>query len=413
MSVSNALQLVLNNLPKEAIGVERVPLQTSLSRVLAQDLIAPVDIPPFDKAAMDGFAVRADDTYGASTAAPVFLQTFGDIRIETTPRISLKKGGAIAIATGGQMPQGADAVVMVEYTKQQAKETVEISSEVHPAENVSRVGEDVQRGTVVIKKGTRILPQDLGMLMALGLMEVQVRLKPRVAVLSTGNELVERQNNAPGRIPDINRPILMAALLNLGCEPVDLGIVPDQFDQIHSRLEQGIRTANMVLVTAGTSVGPRDIVPKVIDSLGKPGMLVHGVAIRPSMPTGLAVVDGKAVVSLPGYPVSAYIAFMEFVPPLLSHILETEMLPRPKVKARMSRRVAGVLGSRTYVRVLAIETNEGCIAQPVRTSGAGILSSLVQANGFVIVPEQVEGYEEGQEVDVELFRPLECIDSGR
>jgi molybdenum cofactor synthesis domain-containing protein len=251
------------------------------------------------------------------------------------------------------------------------------------------------------------------MLMALGLMEVQVRLKPRVAVLSTGNELVERQNNAPGRIPDINRPILMAALLNLGCEPVDLGIVPDQFDQIHSRLEQGIRTANMVLVTAGTSVGPRDIVPKVIDSLGKPGMLVHGVAIRPSMPTGLAVVDGKAVVSLPGYPVSAYIAFMEFVPPLLSHILETEMLPRPKVKARMSRRVAGVLGSRTYVRVLAIETNEGCIAQPVRTSGAGILSSLVQANGFVIVPEQVEGYEEGQEVDVELFRPLECIDSGR
>lgn len=410
MSVSNALQLVLNNLPKKSLGVERVAVQSALSRVLAHDVIAPVDIPPFDKAAMDGFAVRADDTYGASTAAPVFLQTLGDIKIENAPRISLKKGEAIAIVTGGQMPKGADAVVMVEYTKQQTRETVEISGEVHPAENVARVGEDVQRGAVVIKRGTRMLPQDIGMLIALGLVDVQVKPKPRVAVLSTGNELVERQNNAQGKIPDVNRPVLMSALLNLGCEPVDLGIVPDQFDQIRSRLEEGIRTANMVLVTAGTSVGPRDIVPNVIGSLGDPGMLAHGVAIRPSMPTGLAVVDGKPVVSLPGYPVSAYIAFIEFVPPLLNHILETETLPRPKIKARMSRRVAGVLGSRTYVRVLVLKTDEGCIAQPVRTSGAGILSSLVQANGFVIVPEQVEGYEEGQEVDVELFRPLECID---
>jgi molybdopterin biosynthesis enzyme len=166
-------------------------------------------------------------------------------------------------------------------------------------------------------------------------------------------------------------------------------------------------------VTAGTSVGQKDMVPKVIDSLGKPGMLVHGIAIRPSMPTGLAVVDGKPVISLPGYPVSAYIAFLEFVHPLISHILDTEPLPRPTVKAKLSRRVAGVLGSRTYVRVRVRRTDEGCVAEPVRTSGAGILSSLVQAHGFVIIPERVEGYEEGHEVEVELFRPLETVESDR
>jgi molybdenum cofactor synthesis domain-containing protein len=382
-------------------------LRAALSRILAQDLVSPVDVPPFDRAAMDGFAVVAEDTYGATIAAPVFLQTVGNVQMGIAPRVSVARGKAVSIVTGGQMPQGANAVVMVEYTKQHEDGTVEVSDEVHPAENVARTGEDVRQGTVVIRKGTRILPQDLGMLTYLGLSDVPVMPKPRVAVLSTGNELFDQPTISSGKIPDVNRPTLIGALRDLGCEPVDLGIVPDHFDRIRSMLEQGVRTADMVLVTAGTSVGLGDIVPKVIDSLGKPGMLVHGVAMRPSMPTGLAVVDGKVIVSLPGYPVSAYVAFLEFVHPLLSHMLETDFLPRPKVKARLSRRVTGILGSRTYVRVLVTKTDEGYVAEPVRTSGAGILSSLVQANGFIIVPERVEGYEEGHEVDVELFRPVE------
>lgn len=406
-TVRDALRIVLSNLPKKSVGVETVPLWATLSRIVARDLVSPVDVPPFDRAAMDGFAVIAEDTYGATVTAPVFLRTVGSVRIGTAPRVSVARGEAVSIVTGGQMPKGANAVVMVEYTKQHEDGTVEVADEVHPAENVARAGEDVRQGTVVLKKGTRILPQDLGMLTYLGLNEVPVMLKPRVAVLSTGNELFDQPTISSGKIPDVNRPTLIGALRDLGCEPVDLGIVPDELDRIRSELEQGVRTADMVLVTAGTSVGPGDVVPRVIDSLGKPGMLVHGVAMRPSMPTGLAVVDGKPVVSLPGYPVSAYIAFLEFVHPLLSHMLETNFLPRPKVSARLSQRVVGILGSRTYVRVLVGETDEGCVAQPVRTSGAGILSSLVKANGFIIVPEHVEGYEEGHEVEVELFRPLE------
>ncbi len=405
--VPEAIRIVLGNLPKKPLGAENVPLSMALDRIVARDVVSQVDLPPFDKAAMDGFGVVAEDTYGATPTAPVFLRIAGTVHIDSVPTVRLRRGEAVSIVTGGRMPQGANGVVMVEYTKEREDGTVEISGEVHPRENVARIGEDVRRGTVVLKKGTRILPQDLGMLTCLGLDQVVVMRKPRVAVLSTGSELQNEPIVFSNKIPDVNRPTLISALSQLGCEPVDLGIVPDEFEQIRNKLEEGMRTAEIVLVTAGTSVGPVDMVPKVINSLGKPGMLVHGVAMRPSMPTGLAVIDGKLVVSLPGYPVSAYIAFLEFVEPLVTYVLETSPLPRPVVKARLSRRVTGVLGSRTYVRVLVTCANEGYIVEPVRTSGAGILSSLVQANGFVIVPEHIEGYEEGQEVDVELFRPPE------
>jgi molybdopterin molybdotransferase len=405
-----AFRIVVSNLPKKMFEVETVPLSSALSRILGRDVVSGVDVPSFDKAAMDGFAVIAEDTYGATSTTPVFLRSTGSVQMGTPPEINVTRGQAVSIVTGGQMPRGANAVVMVEYTKQREEdETVEVSGEVHPGENISRLGEDVRKGTVVLKKGTRILPQDLGMLTYLGLNQVQVRRKPRVAVLSTGNELFSGATIPSGKVPDVNRPTLLGALRDLGCEPVDLGIVPDEFDSIRSRLDRGIRTADIVLVTAGTSVGPGDMVPKVIDSLGKPGMLVHGVAMRPSMPTGLAVVDGIPIVSLPGYPVSAYLAFLEFVPPLVAYTLGADSLSRPVVKAKLTRRVTGVLGSRTYVRVLVTSGDQGYVAEPVRTSGAGILSSLVQTNGFVIIPEHVEGYEEGQEVDVELFRPPEQV----
>lgn len=378
----------------------------ALGRILARDVLSEVDVPPFDRAAMDGFAVVAEDTYGATTTAPVFLRSVGSIHIGISHTLRLNRGEAAAIVTGGQMPQGANAVVMVEYSKLREDGIVELSDEVHPAENVARVGEDVRREMVVLKKGARILPQDLGMLTYLGLKEIVVARKLRVAVLSTGSELHEGSAFVSGKIPDINRPILTGAIRELGCEPVDLGIVPDEFQQIRSKLEQGIQTADIILVTAGTSVGPGDFVPQVINALGKPGMLVHGVAMRPSMPTGLAVVNGKPVISLPGFPVSAYIAFLEFVYPLVGQMLETSFLPRPTVKAKLGRRVTGILGSRTYVRVLVVSSEEGFVAEPVRTSGAGILSSLIQANGFIIIPEHVEGFEEGQIVEVELFRPV-------
>jgi molybdenum cofactor synthesis domain-containing protein len=405
---NEALKAITDRLPRKDLDLEEIPIAEALGRILGNDLFSPTDIPPFDRAAMDGFAVKAEDTYGASTAAPVFLRLVSTIRIGETPNIAVGDGEAAYIVTGGEMPRGASAVVMVEYTKQTSDGTVQVSDQVHPGENVSRAGEDLRKGAVVLRKGTRLLPQDIGMLSGLGFSQVSVKRKLRVAVLSTGNELQEGTHVMPGKIPDVNRPILLNAVRELGGDPIDMGIAVDEFDKIHDKLKQAIEKADLILVTAGTSVGPGDLVPEIINSLGRPGMLVHGVAMRPSMPTGMGVVNDQPVVSLPGYPVSAYIAFLEFVPPLMNHMLGTQSLPRPIVKARVRRRVAGVLGSRTYVRVRASKQGNDVLADPVRTSGAGILSSLVQANGFIIVPEHVEGYEEGQIVDVELFRPLEC-----
>ena len=402
--VNEAHRILLRNVSTR-IGEERVSVNDGLGRILAEDIVSPLDVPPFNRAAMDGLAVRAEDTYGASPSAPIMLRSVGNLVIAEIPRIKVGKNEGAMVVTGGRLPDGANAVVMVEYTKQLGDGTVEISTSTRPGENVSHLGEDVSKGTIILRKGTRILPQDMGMLTGLGIREITVKSKPRVAVVSSGNELSE--DPVPGKTADVNRPMLLAAVRDLGCEPIDLGIVHDDYEAIRVRLSAALKSADIVLVTAGTSVGPGDIVPKVIDSLGPPGILVHGVAIRPSMPTGLGVADGKAVISLPGYPVSAYIAFIEFVPPLVAHLLGSKLQPPPTVKAKLTRRVAGVLGSRTYVRVTVAGDETGLIAEPIRTSGAGILSSLVQANGFIIVPENVEGYEEGELVDVELFRPWE------
>ena len=402
-----ALDMVLVKLSTHLPTPEKCPIDAALGRVLAQDIVSSLDIPSFNRAAMDGFAVKPEDTYGASVTAPVFLQSVGSIPIGVVPTVILNRGETASVTTGARLPEGSNAVVMVEYTTPGTGKVVEVSDQVHPAENVSRIGEDIQKGTVVLKQGTHLLPQDIGILSSLGYTEVQVKPKLRIAVLSTGNELQTGMAPTPGKIPDINRPVLLSAIQQLGCEPVDMGIASDEFDQISAKLKGAIETADMVLVTAGTSVGPGDIVPKVIGSLGEPGMLVHGVAMRPSMPTGLAVVRGKPIISLPGYPVSAYLAFLEFVPVLVNHISGTTSLPSPTVKAKLQRRITGVLGSRTYVRVQVFQREGGLFTEPVRTSGAGILSSLVKANGFIIVPEHVEGYEEGQAVEVELFRPVE------
>jgi molybdopterin molybdotransferase len=402
-----ALKAVIEKLPKTVLENEKVPISSALGRILSQDLISQTDVPPFDRAAMDGFAVQAEDTYGASSSAPIYLRSIGEVGIRHGTTSVLKNGEAAFIATGSQMPHGANAVVMVEYTNQMSNGTVEISDEVHPAENVSGIGEDVRKGTVVLREGTRLLPQDIGMLSYLGLTEISVKRILRIAVLSTGNEIHEGATAVPGKVADVNRPTLLNAVREIGCEPIDMGIAPDESSQIHDKLSRAVEVADIILVTAGTSVGPRDIVPSVINSLSKPGMVVHGVAMRPSMPTGLGVVNGKPIVSLPGYPVSAYLAFLEFVPSLVNHLLGTDSLPRPVIKAKLRRRVAGVLGSRTYVRVRVVGSGGDLFADPVRISGAGILSSLVQANGFIIVPEHVEGYEEDQIVEVELFRPVE------
>jgi molybdopterin molybdotransferase len=231
--------------------------------------------------------------------------------------------------------------------------------------------------------------------------------RPKVAILSTGNEVSESGPVTSGRIVDVNRPVLMAMVEECGGVPLDLGIAKDDAEEISKKLKRGLTSADLVLVTAGTSVGKGDLVPDVINALGKPGMLVHGIAMRPSLPTGLAVVNGKPIVSLPGLPVSAMIAFSTFVQPLILRMLGTEQDPQPKIRARATKRIVGVPGFRTFIRVLVREKEGKLFVEPLRAPGSGILTTLTRANGMVVVPENVEGYDEGAEVEVQLFRPIE------
>ena len=412
--IEEARRIFYEALPTISLSSETISLQGSLNRILAEDVGADASVPAFEKSAMDGYAVVAEDTFGSSQTNPSLLKLVGESKIGELPTKTLRKGETIAIATGAPVPQGADAVVMVENTKRLHTGDVETYAAVTPGENISHIGEDVKQGTVVLERGRKLKPPDLGLLVALGRETVSVVRRPKVAILSTGNEVSKSGPVTSGRIVDVNRPVLMAMVEECGGVPLDLGIAKDDAEEISKKLKRGLTSADLVLVTAGTSVGKGDLVPDVINALGKPGMLVHGIAMRPSLPTGLAVVNGKPIVSLPGLPVSAMIAFSTFVQPLILRMLGTEQDPQPKIRARATKRIVGVPGFRTFIRVLVREKEGKLSVEPLRAPGSGILTTLTRANGMIVVPENVEGYDEGAEVEVQLFRPVERgEDAGR
>lgn len=406
--MDKALDIVFKAVGRVKKSSEKVPLDEALNRVAASSVVSDANIPDADRAAMDGYAVVAEDTFGASETNSVELKAVGMVEIGEPPRVSVRRGDAVGVATGSYMPPGADAVIMVEYTTKVGGDRVQVVKPVVPSQNVSKTGEDVKKGQVVVDKGVRIRPQDVGILAALGRSEVSVVKKPRVAVISTGNELIDvGEERKASKIYDINRHMTKASVVDAGGEPVDLGIVKDNFNDIKDLLKQALSSADIVVISAGTSVGEKDLVPPVLDSLGSGrGMLVHGVSIRPGYPTGVAVIEGKPVVSLPGYPVSNATAFRVLVKPLIHRLLGVRVGVEPTVRARMSRRVANPGGLRTFVRVRLSGDEDGVFtAEPIMASGAGVISSLSEADGLVVIPEDCEGVDVGEEVEVKLLRP--------
>jgi len=407
--IDEALSLFFSKVDIARRPGERIPIAQALDRVLAEDVIAAVDVPDFDRAAVDGYAVKAEDTYGASSANPLVLDVVGTVEIGTPSKAILGRQQAMWIATGAAIPDGADAVVMVEYSEKISEERVEIHSSLTPWENVSRRGEDVQKGEKILLKGASLQPQDLGILAALGYNEVEIVEKPHIAVLSTGNELVAAGDTVEkGRVIDSNRPILTAMVESLGGEAIDLGIARDDFEEIRSRIISGLERSDIVLVSGGTSVGKGDLAPEIIGGIGKPGIIVHGLSMRPGRPTALAAADGKPIVLLPGFPVAAMISFDAVVKPIILRMLgaSVDQFWGRVVRARMLRRVPSSIGNRTFARVIVTRVGGGFVAEPLRTSGSGVISSMIRANGLIVIPENKEGFEEGEEVEVTLLRPI-------
>lgn len=399
----DALQLLLGHI-SHTVEVEEIETVAALGRVIAAPVVAPYPLPSFPRSTVDGYAVRAADTYGANDSLPAYLSVVGEIPMGAAAELILSVGQCALIHTGGMLPGGADAVVMIEHTQKARAEEVEVLRAAAPGENVLMVGEDVAAGVEVILSGTSLRPAEIGGLMALGFTRVSVARRPRVGILSSGDEVVPPEVAlGPGQVRDVNSYSLGALIEQAGGLPVRLGILPDRADLLLAAAVRALAACDAVIITAGSSASSRDLTAQVIDSLGKPGVLVHGVDVRPGKPTILAVCDGKAVIGLPGNPVSALVIASLFVVPVLRTLLGMRASrPAGRVNARLTTNLPSQAGREDWVAVRLLETMQGWIAEPV-FGKSNLIFTLARADGLVRIPPAANGLEAGQWVDVYLM----------
>ena len=391
----------------DAVATETVRVADAFARVLARDLVAAVDLPHFNRANMDGYAVRAQDTFGASASIPAYLKLDGAVEMGHEVKRSVHKGEAMRIATGGMLPPGADAVVMIEYTEEVGDGTVEVHRSVAPWENVLRIGEDIAKGQPIFARGRRLRARDLGALTGVGITRVSVFRRPRVALISTGDEIVPPDvTPRPGQVRNINAYSLIAMATEAGVMVTDFGLVRDQRAALERTLARALSRHDAVLISGGSSVGIKDITLDVITSFPRSEIVFHGISVAPGKPTILARALDKPVLGLPGHPQSALVIFDLFGAPLL-RVLGGEdprgvFSPHHTVRARLSQNIASQEGREDYVRV----TLSACAGQRVAAPMAGksgAIFNLVKADGLVRVPVSAEGLEEGTDVEVILF----------
>ncbi len=385
VSAEEARRRFERNLDLAPLPGERVPLAGALGRVLANDLAAPIDVPPFDRANVDGFALRAADTAGAAEGSPRQIALNPEvIACGHAPKFEVRPGSATTIATGGVVPRGADAVVMVEHTELiEAIPAIELRRAAIPGQFISYAGSDIARGETLLRKGQPIGSREVGMLAACGLAEIDVVRRPRVAVLSTGDELVALGDGLrPGGVYDSNGAIIAAAVAEAGGEPVPFGAFPDHAATLEQAVRRALAECDMVVLSGGTSKGAGDLSHRVVSQLGKPGILVHGVALKPGKPLCLAVADGKPVAVLPGFPTSAIFTFHAFVAPVIRARAGLPPEAVETIEARVPLRIASEMGRKEFVLVSLVSGEGGTVAFP-SAKGSGAVTSFSQADGFI------------------------------
>lgn len=401
---AEALALLLKHLPPPGPKIEIVNLTDALGRTSAQPIYSSEPLPAFSRSAVDGFAVRARDTFGASESLPAYLTLVGEVPMGSAPGFLLNPGQAALIHTGGMLPEGADAVVMLEYTQYSRPGEVEILRAAAPGENVLFAGEDVQSGEEVLAGGVRLRPAEIGGLAALGILEVPVTAPPRVGILSSGDEVIPpEQTPAPGQVRDVNSYTLSALAAASGARPQRYGIVPDNPEALNQNLRQALDENDLVVITAGSSASTRDFTAEIISRAGKPGVLVHGVNVKPGKPTILAVCDGKAVIGLPGNPVSALVIARLFVVPVIEHYLGISVSrPRPAIQARLAVNVPSQAGREDYLPVRLIHQEGTWMAEPIFYK-SNLIFTLARADGLLKIPADATGVEAGSLVSVEIL----------
>jgi molybdopterin molybdotransferase len=416
ISVDEALSHILKHF--QPLEPERVPLLAALDRVLTEDIVSEMNVPPFNNSAMDGYAVRAEDIRGASRENPVTLRVIGDVAAGYVAEREVERGTAMRIMTGAPLPPGADTVVRFEETSEgveargasQGRESVQILKAMQRGDNVRAAGEDIHAGEIVLPKGTVVRAAEIGVLASLGRKEVNVHRRPRVAILATGDELVAVDEPiAPGKIRNSNEYSNAAAVIKAGGIPIQLGIARDNIADLTAKIRAGLdANADLFLTSAGVSVGDYDMVKDVLNAEGE--MRFWQVRMKPGKPLAFGILRGHAghrrdvpLLGLPGNPVSAMISFEVFARPAILTMLGKTKLARPTVRAVLRQDVKNDAQRRNFVRVVVEKRAEGLVAQTTGEQGSGILTSVSRANGLLVVPEQVTFVRAGESVDIQML----------
>ncbi|MBM4136879.1 MAG: molybdopterin molybdotransferase MoeA [Nitrospira sp.] len=402
-----ALDRIFSNLSQKLPSEKRLKIVESLGRILFRDVLSPEDLPDFARSTVDGFAVSASDTFGATEGIPAYLNVKYEIFMGEEPDFELRKGEVARIATGGMLPKGSDAVIMLEYAQQVDEEMIEVVRPVAPGENVIQAGEDVKKGESVLNKGHALRPQDIGVLAGLGITDVWVYEKIKISIISTGDEIVPPDKPVRrGQVRDINSYNLAGLISNAGAIPLLKGIFHDEYSIVRNIVEKSLRDSGIILISGGSSVGKRDVTAQVINDLGRPGVLFHGVSLKPGKPLIGGIVNNIPIFGLPGHPAAVTVCFNVFIMPVIRTLsgLSKNRFEQDQriIRARIAKNISSSPGREEHIGVY-LEKRDGEIWAVPLLGKSGLMTTLIKADGMAVIPLRKLGVETGEIVEVRLF----------
>jgi molybdopterin molybdotransferase len=405
--VERALEILLKNIPDKKPPEAKLSIEKSFGLIISRDIVSSEDLPSFSRSTVDGFAVNSTDTFGATENLPSYLLIKAEITMGEAPEFRLNKGEVAKIATGGMLPEGADAVIMFEHSQQIDNHSIEAVKPVAPSENVIQAGEDAKKGECILKAGHQLRPQDTGALAGLGITDIWAYEKLKVSIISTGDEIVPADKPIkPGQVRDINSYTLSGLILDTGGIPIRRGIFNDTYTVLRDIVQKSLKESDMVIITGGSSVGTKDMTAKVINEMGKPGVLFHGVSLKPGKPAIGGIVNGIPIFGLPGHPAAVTVCFKLFVQPILeklSGLMENRFADKKRtVMAKIAKNISSSPGREEHIGVFLEERNGESWAVPI-LGKSGLITILIKADGTAIIPLRKFGVHEGEIVEVRLF----------